>query len=274
MAIEIQEKILARAAAAGMLVPECIIRYLNTLPVAAALDLPSVLTVLDEVLLERLSIQGKAWIWSRRDQTPRSYRSSLLDDSAATFERLRTAIDPLVSDSLAGYVDPRIAAYYSLPIKASLEWGRLYQVLKEQLTAEMQELILAFEGAADHVSDLSAADVRRFVVERCAAAGSSLEYSKAGSQNVFKVHLGEVLDLSLVGQIDIAPAGKKPYVDMSILSYDKQGALRARLGMDLVVSPYGNLYLAQRERRRDTLINLHFGLAIFFGVSDALREGP
>jgi hypothetical protein len=268
---DIQGAILEGVTMAGFSIPMQVIKRISAMPVADTLQWAPISRVLSEVLLERLSIQGEAWTWINRTSIPKDYESDLLNQTVALFVDGAAELDSHVASSFAGYIDPRLAAYLSLPHLAPVQWRRDYVQMKKQVAQEAASLVQTFAPMCNASEDVKAVDVRRVVNQMCLEKGLPLEYVQHKGRDVFEFPLGSVLDLQITGRLEISVRGRRPYVDFSLASFGKTDGLRARIGMEMIVSPYGNIYVAQRETRRETFINICFGLVVFSSAAKYLR---
>ncbi|MDH0867080.1 hypothetical protein [Mitsuaria sp. GD03876] len=255
--------------AAGMAVPARILHVIEHLGADFPEALPPISDVLSEVLLERLSVNGVAWLWQARDRTLRDYVSPLLDEMTVAMVRQATWIETRCAATLPASIDPRLSVFAS---KAHVDPVGMQASERRSMDQVEQERRHLIEGIASVAPDATRADLQDHVRASATALGLPVTLARGRRKDRFEMPLGRLVGRPVRGVVEATHGAGKPYLDLSLLTTDDGGAPRGRFGLEFVVMPYGRHYLRQCDARRDTWLNIRFGLVVFAAIARWIEE--
>lgn len=220
-----------------------------------------------EIFSERLSARGAAWTWGNRSSIHLEYRSEHLSRLRELWEQLHWATDARLNSNFFSVIDPRLAAYWSMPYVDLERWidfsSKQKSAIDEESAAVAGELMLNF-SSKNFIREAGA-----FVATILRSVGD-VRCRVTNEKSVCDVALLSCNDERAVGEIVVRKGRGKFYVDAAISLYSSDSTLLIKVPLELLLVPYGDFYLSQRKDWVELFLNLKFISGVFEFISNKI----
>lgn len=233
-------------------------------------DLPPFLKVMDEIGLECLSIRGKAWTAENRRFINCEYRSPLLDGLQDMWEQKIFDGDPRIAERSKIYIDPRLAAFYSMMYVDLSRWQGLVRCVNEMATEESVSFWERMGYGYPIENEFSKKELTDIAINKLSEIGFFCEKKKNGeiTDVNFRVSSGGMGSV-LSGFFGIGSSKGRAIFDTGMkLERKVDGRVYvSALPLRQLLMPYAGFYLNEFNDSRRLL----FGIDLATRLFDAIR---